>query len=110
MWISWESRYLGVISADGDQKLDVVVSEELEVEMMLEVVISRLETAHHQIGTAAVVDVVGQEEVDVDMAGVLAEKALVALMQADDPVPLCQESLGDSSYYCVDSGSRTTSC
>lgn len=78
--------------------------------MMLEIVICRLETAHHQIGAAAVVYVVCQEKVDVNVAGFLAEEALVAFVQTDNPVPLGKEGLRDSSYYCVDSGSRTTSC
>ena len=38
-----------VVTTDGHEKLDVVVFEEVEVEVLFEILVSRLETAHFEI-------------------------------------------------------------
>ena len=65
----------GVVSAHGHKQLDVVVLEETEVEVVLEIIVSRLETAHLQIGASPVEIGVSLEEVDILDAGVLVEKS-----------------------------------
>ena len=54
-----------VITSDGHQELDVVVLEEGEVEIILEIIISGLETAHLEVGTTPVEIGISLEEVDV---------------------------------------------
>ena len=100
----------GVVSADGHQQLDIVLSEELEIETFLQILVRRFEAAHHQMRASAVVDVIRQEEIDVDIVGILGKKTLVALMQAYHPIPFGKKGLCNCSDDCVDSGGRTASC
>ena len=60
-----------VVAADCHEKLDVVLFEKIEVEVLLEILVGRFETAHLKVGTAAVEVAVCLSEVDVLSAGVL---------------------------------------
>ena len=93
----------GIIAADGDQKLDVVLLEESEVEILLEILVRRFESAHLEIGTSPVEISVRLEEVEIFRARVLAEEAGVSAMEADDTVTVGKERLG----YGADHGIHT---
>ena len=97
-----------VVSADGDKKLDVVVLEEVKIEILLEILVGRLEAAHLEIRTATVEVGVSLEEIQVFGAGIFAEESAVASVKADYPITIAQESLGDRAHHGVHSGSRTT--
>ena len=96
----------GVVASDGHQELDVVVLEQGEVEVLLEILVGGLETAHLEIGTATVEIGVCLEEIDVFGAGSLGEKAAVTAMQADNTVTVGQESLGNRHNDGVHTRSR----
>ena len=81
----------GIVAADRDEQLDVVVGEEFEVEVVLEIRILGFEPAHLQERTALVEDAVGHRIVDVHGAGRGVEQARVAFVQADHAVTFAQE-------------------
>ena len=93
-----------VVAADGHQQFDVVVGEELEVEVVFEIRILGLETAHLQERTSLVEDAVGHGVVDVHHAGRRVEEPRVALVQADYAVTFAEESLCDAAYHGVHTG------
>ena len=64
-----------VVTSDGNQELDIVVLEESEVEILLEVLVGRLEAAHLKVGASPVEISVGLEEIDVLSARRLAEES-----------------------------------
>ena len=64
-------RRSGIVAADGHQKLDIVVLEEGEIEILLEILVRRFETAHLKIGTAPVEVSVCFEKINVLSAGIL---------------------------------------
>ncbi len=100
-------RRSGVVAADRDEQLDVVVGEELEVEIVLEVRILGLETAHLEERTALVENAVGHAVVDVDGPGFGDEETRVTLVQADYAITVVQERLGDAAHHRVHAGGRT---
>ena len=104
-----ESSGGSVVSAYSNQQLDIVVLEELQVKPFLKILIRRFVTAHHQMRTAPVEYVVSQEEINVDIGRFSVEKALISLMQTDNPVSFGYESLRYSAYNGVDAGSRSSS-
>ena len=75
-----------VVAAYGNEKLDVVVLEEVKVEILFEILVSRLETAHFEVGTAPVPETVCDEEIEIFGACILAEQTGVAAVKADYPV------------------------
>ena len=81
----------GIVSADGDQKLNVVVFEEFKIEVLLEILVRGLETAHLEVGTAAVEICVSLEEIDVFGAGSLAEKPGITAVKADNAITIGKE-------------------
>ena len=85
----------GVVSTHGDEKLNIVVLEKGQVEILLEILVSRLEAAHLEVGSTPVEVGVSLEEIDVFGAGVLTEESGVAFVKSDDPVAVGKESLGD---------------
>ena len=93
-----------VVAADRHEQLDVVVGEELEVEVVFEIRILGLETAHLQERTSLVEDAVGHGVVDVHHAGRRVEEPRVALVQADYAVTFAEESLCDAAYHGVHTG------
>ena len=93
-----ESSGGSVVSAYSNQQLDIVVLEELQVKPFLKILIRRFVTAHHQMRTAPVEYVVSQEEIHVDIGRFSVEKALISLMQTDNPVSFGYESLRYSAY------------
>lgn len=96
-----------IIAAHRDKQLDVVVGEEFEVEVVLEIRIRGLETAHLEERTALVEDAVGHGVVDVHGTGRGVEKTRVALVEADYSVAVAQECLGDAAHYGVHAGGRS---
>ena len=93
-----------VVAADRHEQFDVVVGEELEVEVVFEIRILGLETAHLQERTSLVEDAVGHGVVDVHHAGRRVEEPRVALVQADYAVTFAEESLCDAAYHGVHTG------
>ncbi len=59
----------GVVTSNGYEQLDVVLHEEVEVEILSEVLVRGLETAHGEERSTSVEDVVCQHEVDVGRFG-----------------------------------------
>ena len=98
-----------VVSAYGDQQFYIIVPEKIQVKPLPEILIRRFVTAHHQMRSAPVEYVVSQEEIYVDIGRFSVEKALIPLMQTDDPVSFRYEGLSYSSYNCIDAGSRSSS-
>ena len=99
----------GVVTAHGHEQLDVVVLEQAQVEVLLEILVGGLETAHLQVAAAPVEVGVRLEEVDVLGARVLAEKAAVTAVQADDTVTVGKERLRDRHDDSVHTRSRAAS-
>ena len=97
----------GIVAADRDEQLDVVVGEEFEVEVVLEIRILGFEPAHLQERTALVEDAVGHRIVDVHGAGRGVEQARVAFVQADHAVTFAQERFCDAAYHGVHAGGRS---
>ena len=85
----------GVVTTDGDQELYVILLEKRKVEILLKVLVSRLETAHLEVGTTPVEISVSLEEIDVLDAGIFVEQSAVAFMESDDSEAFIKESLGD---------------
>ena len=75
-----------IVAADCHKKLYVVVLEQVKVEILLEILVSRLEPAHFEIGASPVEIPVRLEEIYVLDAGVPAEKSGISAVKADDPV------------------------
>ena len=75
-----------VVTAYSNEKLHIVVLEEGKVEILLEILVGRLETAHLEVGTTSVEVSVSLEEIDVFGAGLLTEESGVAFVKSDDPV------------------------
>ena len=84
----------GVVATDSYQELHIVVLEKSQVEILLEILVGRLETAHLEIGSSPVEIGVRLEEVDVLVARVLVEQAAVALMESNDSETVGKECLG----------------
>ena len=66
-------RRSGIVATHGDEELNLVVGEELEVEALLKILGRRFETAHLEDAAALVEDLVGSEEVEVLHAGLVGE-------------------------------------
>ena len=99
----------GVVATHGHEEFDVVVLEQGEVEVLLEILVGGLETAHLQV-TAAPVEVgVCLEEVDVLGARALGEQAAVTAVQADYPVTFGKERLRHGHHDRVHARSRAAS-
>ena len=101
-------RGSGIVTADGNQQLDVVLLEEGEVEVLLEILVRGFETAHLEVGTAPVEIGVRLEEIDILDAGILAEKSAVTAMQADNTEAVGQEGLSDRADNGVHARGRAT--
>ena len=99
----------GIVSAHRHQQFHIVRREEIEVEIVGEILVRRLETAHLQVGTAPVEDVVGQEIVYIHHPGILLEKPRVAFVQTDHTVTLLQKRLGHAADHGVHTGCRASS-
>ena len=95
----------GVVATDGHEKLHVVVLEKGQVEILLKILISGLETAHLEVGSSPVEISVSLEEIDVLRAGVLMEEAAVAFVESNDPVAVRKERLGNREHDSVHSRS-----
>ena len=89
------SRRSSVVASDSDKQLHVVLLEKLEVEIFLEILIGRLETAHLQVGTTSVEIRICLEEIDVFSARMIVEKSGVAFVQANYPVTVRKECFRD---------------
>ncbi len=63
-------RRSGVVAAHGYEQLHVVVLKEREVEILLEILVGRLETAHGEVRSALIEDVVGLYEVEILVTGI----------------------------------------
>ena len=100
-------RRSGIVAADGHEQFDVVLGEEGQVEVLLEVLVGGLESAHLQERTALVEDAVGHRIVDVDRAGVGIEQARITFVETDHAESLAEERLGDAAHYGVHAGCRT---
>ncbi len=99
----------GVVTTHGHEELDVVVLEQGEVEVLFEILVGGLETAHLQIAAAPVEVGVGLEEVDVLGARGLREETAVTAVQADHPVTVGQECLRHGHHDRVHARSRAAS-
>ena len=96
----------GVVAAHGHQQLDVVVLEQAQVEVLFKILVGGLETAHLEVGTAAVEVGVGLEEIDVLGAGSLGEQAAVTAVQADYTITIAKEGLSHRHNHGVHARSR----
>ena len=76
---------------------------------MVKILLCRLETAHHKEGASAVENVVCLEEIKFNVVWIWREKPLVASMKAEYTVTVTYESLCNTAYYSIHSGSWTAS-
>ena len=97
----------GVVAADGDEELDLVVGEELEVEALLEVLGRGFEAAHFEDAATLVEYLVGGEEVEVLHAGLVGEEGTVAAVETDDAETVAEEGLGHRGHHCIHSRGGT---
>ena len=95
-----------VVAADGDEELDLVLGEELEVESLLEIFGGWFEAAHLEDAAALVEYFVGGEEVEVLHAGLVGEESAVAAVQTDDAVAVAEEGFGHRGHHGVHSRGR----
>ena len=75
-----------IVASDGHQQLNVVFDEQVEVEIFFEVFVRRFETTHRQERSAAVEDVVGQQEVDLGDFRRVGEQSGISAVQSEHPV------------------------
>ena len=97
----------GIVSTNCNQKFYVVVLEELQIEILVEIFLCRLETAHDKKGTSAVEDVVCLEEIQLHIIRVRGEKPLISAMKAQYTISVAYESLCYTAYYSIHSRGRT---
>ena len=98
----------GVVTTYGDQQFDLVVLEQGQVEVLFKILVGGLETAHLEIGAAAIEIGVGLEEIDFLGAGRRAEKAAVTAVKADYAESVVQEGFGHGHNHGVHARSRAT--
>ena len=98
----------GIVAADGYKQLDVVLLEERKVEILLEILVRGLETAHRQVRSALIEDVVGLEEVEILVTGIGVEKTRITVMQTDYAITFCKECLGDAGDDGIHARCRTS--
>ena len=82
-----------VVAANGYKKLDVVVLEQGQVEVVFKILVGGFEAAHLQVAAATVEVCVGLEEINVLRAGRLREKPAVTAVKADYAITVGEESL-----------------
>ena len=103
-------RRCGVVAADGHEQLDVVLGEEIEVEILLEILVGRFETAHREVRTALIEDVVGLRESQVFVAGRGIEKTRITVVQTDHAIPFGKERFGDAAHHRIHARCGTATC
>ncbi len=79
-----------IVTPDGHQQLNVVFDEQVEVEIFFEVFVRRFETTHRQERSAAIEDVVGQQEVDLGDFRRVGEQSGISACSPSTRYPFCK--------------------
>ena len=98
------------VAADGYEQLYVVVLEKVEIEILLEVLVGGLETAHRQIRSALIEDIVDLEQIEILVTRIRIEQARIAVVQTYDSITLRQKGLRHTAHDRIDARCGTATC